>query len=1089
MKNIFVNSFLSLFISFSFGQSSLDSLRLVIPTFHQQELGSNMVDPLGVYVSENEKYLLSHERLNNNLILWDIRSTKKIKEIKINGEDYKFIGDDLICFFEDDKLCLYDLLKDSIILTFKDIKSDSYKITNYHICILRDGIINIYDKRNFTLIRELTPDFFGGSSLLKIDNLKIISSKDNLLLISIGNSLIVYDIFNELVKTRIKLKNLDELTVDFGGYNSNVIVIKTKKIISIYEINLNTKIVRYKIKKNERIFLRNDLNYLVRIKNDLNLIVKDKQHKKTHKIYLKPEPIFIPNAGIENVFILDLFIDKDSNRLVTFDFGEYGIKYWNLDNGKFIKKVKTDNSIFGDIIKLKKNKLLTSGTYLTPITIRNLSSGNVQSTLFGKMYNADLSFVSKNKLILNNYSDSLYVLDLKFKNFPLISDLIFDSLNIRENLLNENMELDSLNKIRIYNKINLCFSEFINIKSDFSIGNEIEVGPFINYILGENSFVSNHQNNLILKYFSDKNEIQKFDLNTCKTIKFHFSDDMSSILDSNSNFSIKFALNGDFILIEKRLYDLKKDGLASVFVVQLDSNYLFKYAPEKPFKFAHISTDNKFLIIHNFDNSFDFFDLKFKIKRYSLIPLKNNNWLIKLSNSPYYMCSKDASKMLHYVTPSLKVIGFEQLDPVYNRPDIVLDSIGRYFGNSDRGMIDNYRIIWDKRIDRLGLDKEKLGKGEIAVPSAEIIGAENIAYENKDGKLDLTISANDLKYPLRRFNVFVNEVPLYGSAGISIAHLKKQKWDTVVHVPLSLGVNKIQVSVMNDLGLENFKYPTYVNYIPVQNIVSKTYFIGIGVNEFKDSKHNLKYCVKDVTDLSKRIKDSNSFVKLFTNSTVTRENILGLKDYLNKNTTINDKVIISCSSHGLLDDSRNFYLAMHDVDFDNPKKRGLKYEELENLLDGIPARQKLLLLDACNSGENDKTEILKQELKQNNKNMDTIHLFATRSLKVNFEEENKSNFKKMNELFVNVRNNTGAVIISAAGGQESALEAIEVDGEEIENGAFTYSILECLELNKGKELKVNQLKNYTEKRVEQITKGKQIPTSRQETMEIDWIVR
>jgi WD40 repeat protein len=467
---------------------------------------------------------------------------------------------------------------------------------------------------------------------------------------------------------------------------------------------------------------------------------------------------------------------------------------------------------------------------------------------------------------------------------------------------------------------------------------------------------------------------------------------------------------------------------------------------------------------------------------------ENNNWLVKLPNSPYYMCSKDASKMLHYVTPSLKVIGFEQLDPVYNRPDIVLDSIGKYFGNKDKGMIDEYRKSWEKRIYRLGLDKEKLGKGEIAVPNAEIVGADAIAYENKEGKIEIKVTANDSKYPLSRFNVYINEVPLYGSAGISIAHLKKQVWDTTVSVLLSVGENKIQVSVMNELGLENFKYPTYVNFTPEKEIVAKTHYIGIGVNAFQDSSHNLKYCVKDITDLAKSFGGANTEVKLFSDKQVTKENILALKDYLNK-TSVNDKVIISCSSHGLLDDSLNFYLAMHDVDFNNPKARGLKYEELESLLDGIPARQKLLLLDACNSGENDKTEVLKKELQQKEKNMDSTQVLAARGVIIKLEEENKSNFKKMNELFVNVRNNTGSVIISAAGGQESALEAIKVDGKTIENGAFTYSILECLKQNEGKELKVNALKQYAEKRVEEITNGKQKPTSRQETMEVDWGVK
>jgi hypothetical protein len=197
-------------------------------------------------------------------------------------------------------------------------------------------------------------------------------------------------------------------------------------------------------------------------------------------------------------------------------------------------------------------------------------------------------------------------------------------------------------------------------------------------------------------------------------------------------------------------------------------------------------------------------------------------------------------------------------------------------------------------------------------------------------------------------------------------------------------------------------------------------------------------------------------------------------------------VIISCSSHGLLDESLNFYLAMHDVDFNNPKARGLKYEDLESLLDGIPARQKLLLLDACNSGENDKTEALKQNLQLKEKSLDSTQLFAARGVIIELEEKNKRNFKKMNELFVNVRNNTGSVIISAAGGQESALEAISIDGKSIENGAFTYSILEYLKQNQGKDRRVNMLKQYAEKRVEEITNGKQKPTSRQETMEINW---
>ena len=645
----------------------------------------------------------------------------------------------------------------------------------------------------------------------------------------------------------------------------------------------------------------------------------------------------------------------------------------------------------------------------------------------------------------------------------------------------------------------LCFvgDELFRAKSgNFELITKIKnytVGDFAEFIcFGKVLAISNY--NHTIRFFSS------FDGKLIDEINYKgggFFSDMK-ILKSKDNYLI-VKTDNEFTYLKRKslLTDYISQNL--MFRHQMINDSLIKinsanYATSRNPKYDYWNYDfcpEKNIFLKAKPKSIDIKSRKDNSLIYSRISFTYDNYIILLPNSPYYMCSKDASKMLHYVTPSLKVIGFEQLDPIYNRPDIVLDSIGKYFGGADQELIASYRQSWEKRIDRLGLDKEKLGEGEISVPNAEIVGADEIAYENKNGKLKIKVAANDPKYPLRRFNVYINEVPLYGSAGISIASLKKQEWDTTLSVPLSTGENKIQVSVMNELGLENFKYPSYVNYTPAETITAKTYYIGIGVNEFKESNHNLKYCVKDVSDLAKSFGGQNTVVKLFTNEQVTKENIVALKDYLSK-TSVNDKVIISCSSHGLLDDSLNFYLAMHDVDFNNPKVRGLKYEELENLLDGIPARQKLLLLDACNSGENDKTDLLKKELKEAEKQKENEDLIAykgkTKGIIIKLEEENQNKFRKVNELFVNVRNNTGSVIISAAGGQQSALEAIEVDGKIIKNGTFTFSVLEYLNNhnNKKEELTVNKLKKYVEGRVEEITKGKQKPTSRQETMEVDW---
>jgi uncharacterized caspase-like protein len=85
----------------------------------------------------------------------------------------------------------------------------------------------------------------------------------------------------------------------------------------------------------------------------------------------------------------------------------------------------------------------------------------------------------------------------------------------------------------------------------------------------------------------------------------------------------------------------------------------------------------------------------------------------------------------------------------------------------------------------------------------------------------------------------------------------------------------------------------------------------------------------------------------------------------------------------------------------------------------------------------------------------------------------------MQGLFVNVGKNTGATIISAAAGNQFALER-----DDLKNGVFTYSLLEAM--NKYPSMKISELKKIVGERVEQLTKGLQKPTSRNETIAVDW---
>ena len=95
----------------------------------------------------------------------------------------------------------------------------------------------------------------------------------------------------------------------------------------------------------------------------------------------------------------------------------------------------------------------------------------------------------------------------------------------------------------------------------------------------------------------------------------------------------------------------------------------------------------------------------------------------------------------------------------------------------------------------------------------------------------------------------------------------------------------------------------------------------------------------------------------------------------------------------------------------------------------------------------------------------------------------------MRELFADVSKGTGAVVISAAGGKEYALES-----KQWNNGVFTYCVRKALEENAAdkngdKEISISELKEYVSREVETLTQGKQKPTSRKENLEFDWKVK
>lgn len=471
--------------------------------------------------------------------------------------------------------------------------------------------------------------------------------------------------------------------------------------------------------------------------------------------------------------------------------------------------------------------------------------------------------------------------------------------------------------------------------------------------------------------------------------------------------------------------------------------------------------------------------------------------LVAVGNEDYILITPD--NYYFGTRNSLKGVGFkfgkqfispEQFDLKFNRPDIV---VGR-LGFAEPNVLKSYRRAYQKRLLKMNFTEEMLS-GEIQLPELAVRN-ETVPLRTDQASITFRIEAKDSRYNIDRINVMVNQVPVFGIAGIVVRNRKQKDVQEEVMVQLSAGKNKIQLSCLNEKGTESLM-ETYEIESLVPQKKPDLYLAVVSVSSYDNQSRNLRYAVKDGRDLvSLYARKADAFEHVFVdtlfNENATKENIMALKEKLLKS-SIGDQVVLYVSGHGLLDDNLDFYFGTHDLNFEDPASRGMKYDELENLLDGIPARKKLLMMDACHSGEVDKAQLQATQsesltLEKGQKGTLKKYSYAPESADENRQVGMQTSFELMQELFTNLSKGSGSVVISAAAGNSYALES-----DEWKNGIFTYCLLNGLKTGKADsngdgDITVTELKNFVGKEVERLTKGEQKPTSRRENLEFDFIV-
>ena len=431
-----------------------------------------------------------------------------------------------------------------------------------------------------------------------------------------------------------------------------------------------------------------------------------------------------------------------------------------------------------------------------------------------------------------------------------------------------------------------------------------------------------------------------------------------------------------------------------------------------------------------------------------------------LSYTPdgYYRASKQGVRGAAFRLQG-RAYSFDQFDGIRNRPDLILTALGQ----KNEALINAYHRAFALRSSSFTDNREA------QLPVIDQVSTSTDRF-TAEPEARITVTARPAKAAWHSLQLTANGVPISSIPLSGLEPLEKQ-----IAVPLINGRNTIRVAVVDVSGKRSLEqqiefYRQEGNNVPKPDL----YFLGLGTNAYLQPDWSLDYAEKDVHNLLLNLKEAGQFgqvhTKLLLKEDFHKAQLDDARHFLER-AGPEDRIVVFAAGHGLQGPDGTFYLATYDTDFSQPAARAITFSALDELLSYLPCRRKLLLLDACHTGE-------ASQASREDMGPVTVTSFSGKKRE---ELLSKTDFELMKDLFLDLRLHSGTTVIaSSASGQAS------IESDEYQNGVFTYVLLEALKRARHSSISVEELKTFIASYVPELTNGVQQPAYRQENGLWNW---
>ncbi|MEL6178292.1 MAG: caspase family protein, partial [Myxococcota bacterium] len=418
----------------------------------------------------------------------------------------------------------------------------------------------------------------------------------------------------------------------------------------------------------------------------------------------------------------------------------------------------------------------------------------------------------------------------------------------------------------------------------------------------------------------------------------------------------------------------------------------------------------------------------------------------------------------------LRGFGLEQFALERNRPDLLLERFG--LGEPEqiawyRNRHERRQTLFARRLEAARVTQAAQTSGcrseanVVHVPNVEVTG-----WEHDGRRLTLTLNAHDERCPLVAYQIFINGSPLFKGGG---QPLSGQTQTATATITLSTGANAVEVSVTNAAGVESYRVQRWAEVSEPLPQPPDLYFVGFGNSDYTDPNiPDLKFAHQDVLDLEQVFAQmagtggiGQVHHRSYVGAAVTPKAIEEARCFLGR-AREDDQVVVFIAGHGMYtrDDSPTYHYLTHRTALGALRTTAVPFETLEGLMEGLHARNKLLLMDTCESGELDDA-------------------WATWTASTQKEGMHVRGFRPVAEMttatpaqprpwllerdrYINhdILRSSGAVVFSSSRGGESSYE-----NDTLGNGVFTEELVRALtttvaDTNNDGQLSVEELRSY-----------------------------